>query len=121
MAIVTCQKVTSNKTRSLRNGLLRSGPDTNKKMRLDRKELLNEIGFVWSKLDDRELCRQYKKLVEFQQKHEHCRVPFMYKEDESFCTWVSTQRKHHKKNKMRPDAEIIFWSHSSSFGKLTPS
>jgi hypothetical protein len=84
----------------------------NNKLRLDRKDLLDEIGFAWTsgdahkfKPDDKLWHRQYEKLVEFKQKNGHCMVPCRYEQDKSLGRWVGTQRNDHNKNKIRPDRE----------------
>jgi hypothetical protein len=80
----------------------------------DRKDLLDEIGFVW-KADRPNMCmpddklwhRQYEKLVEFKQKNGHCMVPQRNKEDASLGIWVKNQLSNHNKNKMRPDRKEL--------------
>jgi uncharacterized protein YbgA (DUF1722 family) len=75
-----------------------------KKLRLDRKELLDEIGFVWKNEElESQWNQQHEKLVEFKRKNGHCMVPQSYEQDKSLGEWVSKQRKVHNKNKMRPD------------------
>jgi hemerythrin superfamily protein len=73
-------------------------------LRLDRKELLDELGFVW-KVDG--WHQQHEKLLEFKRKNGHCRVPLRNKDDKSLGHWVDTQRVYHKKNKLRPDRKRI--------------
>jgi hypothetical protein len=74
------------------------------KLRLDRKGLLDELGFVWRVDYSAQWNKQYEKLVEFKQKNGHCLVPNKYKEDGlSLGAWVSKQRQLHIKNKIRPD------------------
>jgi uncharacterized protein YbgA (DUF1722 family) len=83
----------------------------NNKMRQDRKELLDELGFVWrvvksapARTDKEKLWKkQYAQLVEFKQKNGNCLVPRRYQEDESLGRWVSWQRVNHGKNKLRVD------------------
>jgi hypothetical protein len=80
----------------------------NNQMRLDRKGLLDEIGFAWrdtmgTKLDDKKWNKQYEKLLNFKQNNGHCMVPRSYSEDKSLGIWVSTQRSTHNTNKMRLD------------------
>jgi hypothetical protein len=76
---------------------------TNNNMPLDRKGLLDEIGFVWRVDNDAPWNKQYGKLVEFKQKNGHCLVPNKYKEDKSLGIWVCKQRQLHIKNKIRSD------------------
>ena len=80
------------------------------KLRKDRKDILNKIGFVWSTIRGKnknpktyvkhdELWDQmYEKLTEYKEENGHCLVPYNYK-DSSFGMWVSTQRRnYHKKD-----------------------
>ena len=85
------------------------------KMRLDRKELLDEIGFVWKAdniaarvpFEDKKWHQQFNKLVEFKQKNGHCIVPTEYEQDKALGNWVKTQRFSHSKNKMRLDRKEL--------------
>jgi hypothetical protein len=87
---------------------------TNNKMRLDRKTILDEIGFAWKADDDRTFKpddklwhQQYVKLVEYKRVNGNCKVPNKYKQDTSLGRWVHTQRKLHNKNKMQPDRKEL--------------
>jgi hypothetical protein len=82
------------------------------KLPLERKGLLDEIGFVWkapgvatnNKNNDKNWHQQYEKLVEFKRKNRHCNVPRGYQEDSlSLGIWVKNQRQFHKRNKLRLD------------------
>jgi hypothetical protein len=80
----------------------------NDKLRLDRKKILDEIGFVWKVDDDDKLWHQQcEKLVEFQRKKGHCMVPHKYEQDKSLGQWVDKQRRNHVKNKMRLDRKSL--------------
>jgi hypothetical protein len=87
----------------------------NNTMRLDRKRLLDEVGFVWKVQGDRNIDindkvwhQQYEKLVEFKRKKGHCLVPRRkYEQDRSLAKWVSHQRNHHKNNKLRLDRKKL--------------
>jgi hypothetical protein len=70
-------------------------------MKQDRRDLLDELGFVWRVHD--EWNEQYDKLIEFERKNGHCMVPRMKNKrgDASLATWVATQRINHKNNKIR--------------------
>jgi hypothetical protein len=93
------------------------------KIRIDRKIILDEIGFTWKdegaqhNYDDKLWHHQYEKLVDFKRINGSCNVPRNYDEDKSLGTWVSHQRHFRNKNKMRPDRkdlldEIGFaWKH----------
>jgi hypothetical protein len=81
------------------------------KIRLDRKELLNQIGFTWKpdngdfKPDDKLWHEQYAKLLEYKRKKGHCRVPQRNKDDTSLGRWVTNQRARHAK--MLPDRKEL--------------
>jgi hypothetical protein len=89
---------------------------TKNKMRQDRKELLNEIRFVWiveiavrqaareTTIDEDDKWRQqYEKLLNFKRKNGHCRVPKGDTEDKSLANWLRTQRGKNTSNNMRLD------------------
>jgi uncharacterized protein YbgA (DUF1722 family) len=76
-------------------------------IRLDRKVLLDELGFVWSVAKSAQWNKQYGKLVEFKRKHGNCLVSRKYQEDMSLGKWVDTQRQFHCKNKMRQDRKEL--------------
>jgi hypothetical protein len=73
-------------------------------IRQDQKELLDEIGLVWTSVVNcsQKWNKQYEKLVEFKQKNGHCLVPYKYQEDASFGNWVWWQRGRHANNKILP-------------------
>jgi hypothetical protein len=76
-------------------------------IRLDRKELLNKIGFVW-RVDKSALWNnQYGKLVEFKQQNGHCMVPNKYQQDTSLGVWVGNQRQLHSKNKIKSNRHVL--------------
>jgi hypothetical protein len=78
------------------------------KIRLDRKERLDEIGFAWNNPQNNKLWhRQYEKLVQLKRKSGHCMVPQSYEHDKSLGQWVKTQQRSHNKNKMRPDRKDL--------------
>jgi DNA-directed RNA polymerase subunit N (RpoN/RPB10) len=82
------------------------------KVRQDRKEILDELDFVWS-VDsagnyDKQWRQQYERLVEFQQKNGHCIVPCRYEQDKSLGQWINNrQRTYLNQNKMRQDRKEI--------------
>ena len=93
---------------------------TNNNMGQDRKELLNEIGFVWkadnlvariaagrAKGDDMRWRQKYEKLVEFQRKNGHCIVPKVFVQDKALGNWVSAQRKKYASNTLREDRKDL--------------
>jgi hypothetical protein len=84
----------------------------NKMRQLDRKELLEELGFAWkapknaietatANAHDKNWQTQYEKLVEFKRKNGNCLVPKAYKADASLGDWVQTQRRYHIKGIIR--------------------
>jgi hypothetical protein len=77
--------------------------DKQRQFLVDRKELLNELGFVWRVHTSAPSSwnQQYEKLVAFKRKNSHCIVPRSYQEDVSLGMWVSNQRHFHVKNKLR--------------------
>jgi hypothetical protein len=75
----------------------------NNTIRPDRKNLLDELGFVWKADKSAAWNKQYEKLVEFKRKNGTCIVPRTYQEDLSLKWWVSKQRKTHADNIMRRD------------------
>jgi uncharacterized protein YbgA (DUF1722 family) len=83
----------------------------NNKMRLDRKIILDEIGFTWKadahKFKDKLWHQQYEKIVEFKRKNGHCQVPHKYEQDKSLGHWVCTQRNYHTNDKIRLDRKIL--------------
>jgi hypothetical protein len=85
----------------------------NNTIRLDRKGLLDEIGFAWKaggrglKPNDKLWHQQYEKLLKFKQKNGNCMVPQSYEVDKSLGIWVAWQRKLHNNNKMRLHRKII--------------
>jgi hypothetical protein len=81
-------------------------------MLLDRKKLLNKIGFAWKddgalpfKPDVKLWHQQYEKLLEYKRKNGHCKVPNKYKDEKSLGLWVMNQRTRH--NKMPPDRKEL--------------
>jgi hypothetical protein len=89
---------------------------TKNKMRQDRKELLDDIGFVWKadgiatthvSGDDKKWRNQYEKLVEFKHKNGHCLLPQKYKEDMSLGMWVNNQRGRPANNKLQIDRKKL--------------
>jgi hypothetical protein len=80
-------------------------------LRLDRKVLLDELGFAWKrraagnyKKETGDIWhKQYEKLVKFKQKNGHCFVPKRYQEDVSLGAWVSDQRNNHTNTSILQD------------------
>jgi uncharacterized protein YbgA (DUF1722 family) len=94
----------------------------NHKMRPERKDLLDELEYVW-RVDtavnqDKNWHQQYEKLVEFKRKNGHCIVPRKYEENNSLGNWVDVQRKLHTKNEMRQDRKELLDKVEFFFGDL---
>jgi hypothetical protein len=86
----------------------------NNEIRLDRKTILDKIGFAWKddnaptfKPDDKLWHQQYEKLVEFKRISGHCMVPCEYEQDKSLGRWVRTQRRNHNNNNLRLDRKDL--------------
>jgi hypothetical protein len=79
------------------------------KIRLDRKGLLDELGFAWRVGNYTPSWNtQYEKLVEFKRKNGHCLVPRKRcQEDASLAWWVERQRRRHAHNKMQQDQKEL--------------
>jgi hypothetical protein len=87
---------------------------TKNKLRLDRKRILDAIGFAWEydgahtlNQNDKLWQKQYVHLVKFKQKKGHCVVPYKYEQDKSLGMWVSHQRSFHNNNKLRLDRKEL--------------
>jgi hypothetical protein len=81
-----------------------------KTIRLDRKNLLEDLGFAWNGRDEsRESLwnEHYQELVEFKERNGHCVVPRRYEQDKALGQWVRNQRRFHSNNKMRPDRKKL--------------
>jgi hypothetical protein len=76
-------------------------------LRLDRKRILDEIGFAWKDSKDEGWDQQYEKLVEFKHEKGHCMVPQRYEQNKPLGQWVNNQRDAHKNNKMRADRKEL--------------
>jgi hypothetical protein len=64
-------------------------------LRKDRKDLLDQLGFVWngrSYHEDKQWYRHYEQLVAFQRNHGHFNVKVMKEEDKTLVTWVRNLR-----------------------------
>lgn len=85
---------------------------TNKIIRQDRKELLDQLDFVW-RLDTKftsdggKWKNIYKRLVEFKRTNGHCLVPFNYEPDKALGNWVSHQRASHAKKIMQKERKDL--------------
>jgi hypothetical protein len=77
-------------------------------MKDDRKQLLDDLGFVW-KIDNydtdtslraRQWEDMYKKMRDFKETHGHCKIPVHYKDDPRLGKWVRNQRAFEKSGEL---------------------
>jgi hypothetical protein len=99
----------------------------NNTIRLDRKRILDQIGFAWKadaahqfKPDDKLWLQQHEKLVEYKRINGNCKVPRRYEQDKSLGEWVTKQRGRFITTIQFDLIEREFWTKSGSLGKLTP-
>ena len=71
------------------------------KLGQSRKAQLDEIGFIWDAFDDN-WEKRFSELIEYREKHGHCRVLFEWPENIKLSLWVGTQRQDKKKRKIDP-------------------
>ncbi|SMQ86975.1 Superfamily II DNA or RNA helicase [Bacillus sp. OV166] len=65
----------------------------------ERIERLNELGFIWDKLES-QWEERFRELTEFRNETGHCLVPHRYKENPSLGRWAGTQRNDYIKDKL---------------------
>ncbi|GAX21474.1 hypothetical protein FisN_10Hh053 [Fistulifera solaris] len=70
------------------------------KLKPERKQQLDQIGFVWS---NPVWMEKYQELLEFKEKHGHCKVPTNYKENPRLASWVRNLRCDQLQGKVRAD------------------
>eukprot|EP00978_Attheya_sp_CCMP212_P048474 scaffold526698_cov98-Attheya_sp.AAC.1 len=66
----------------------------------DRKQLLDDLGFVWkidhydvdTSLRARQWEEMYNKMQAFKETHGHCQIPVNYKDDPTLGKWARNQR-----------------------------
>ncbi|MDN5202482.1 helicase associated domain-containing protein [Fulvivirgaceae bacterium BMA10] len=65
------------------------------KLGKERKQKLNEIGFVWNfkEINDQIWEEKFQLLAAFKNRYGHCFVPVNWKENKSLGNWVATQRR----------------------------
>jgi superfamily II DNA or RNA helicase len=71
------------------------------KLLQDRIQKLEEIGFVWSILDNAWNVR-YNELIKYREAYGNCNVPDKYIENNSLGHWIKDQRKAYKRLKLHP-------------------
>ena len=78
-------------------------------LQLDREAKLNELEFTWRRQDsmpkEKKWDASFQKLVEFNSRFGHCRVPVIWKEDPRLGRWLTTQRFLQSKGTLQPDRE----------------
>ncbi|KAL7525633.1 hypothetical protein ACHAXR_001088, partial [Thalassiosira sp. AJA248-18] len=72
------------------------------KLREDRIEYLDSIGFCWDYLKDK-WDQHFKDLKQFKEENGHCNIPCRYSANPQLGDWVKTQREFCKKGKLRED------------------
>lgn len=76
------------------------------KLRADRRERLEAIGFAWRDTGRNNAQRWEKRvaqLLQFRERFGHCHVPARWKEDVPFAHWVHVQREFKKKGMLSPE------------------
>jgi hypothetical protein len=79
-------------------------------LRSDRRERLDQIGFVWSKwhcgggtVRNEQWETSYETLCEYRETHGDCLVPYLYDKDRQLAVWVECQRTVYKENRLARD------------------
>ena len=75
-----------------------------KEMTVERINLLEYVGFVWSVLEH-QWMKKYERLVAFREDHNHVRVPLRYEADRELGIWIFNQRQ--RKGKMSSDRQKL--------------
>eukprot|EP00522_Entomoneis_paludosa_P001610 CAMPEP_0172471124 /NCGR_PEP_ID=MMETSP1065-20121228/67655_1 /TAXON_ID=265537 /ORGANISM="Amphiprora paludosa, Strain CCMP125" /LENGTH=965 /DNA_ID=CAMNT_0013229211 /DNA_START=275 /DNA_END=3172 /DNA_ORIENTATION=+ len=81
-----------------------------KKMKQERIDRLNAIGFPWeslspprAKTDQKRWMQRYDELVTYKNNHGDCNVPRFWKKNEPLAGWVARQRSVFQKDKLASD------------------
>lgn len=64
----------------------------------ERRQKLEEIGFVWQVRDRPAWDIRFNELLEYKTKFGHCKVPQHYKDNKSLGKWVAKQREQYKRH-----------------------
>jgi hypothetical protein len=74
-------------------------------LRADRRQQLEQIGFLWHSHNPRwdNWDRHYTKLVAYKERFGDCDVPWHWPEDSNFAHWVSNQRSFRRKGILSPE------------------
>lgn len=62
----------------------------------ERKNKLNELGFVWKVRDRADWNDRYEQLLEFKKENGHCIVPQHYARNRALGKWVAKQREQYR-------------------------
>ena len=72
------------------------------KLSQDKTKQLNELNIVWDIIEFR-WEEMYQALLDYKNKHGHCRVPLNYADNPKLGRWVGHQRRMYKKGKLDQD------------------
>ena len=75
-------------------------------MREDRRDLLNQLGFVWNQRNRTPWIEKYEELKSFKKEHGHCLVPKTSSTD-TLRTWVQNQRASFARGSLRQDKKDL--------------
>jgi hypothetical protein len=65
----------------------------------DKVARLNELGFIWDRLEEK-WNTKYSQLLQFKQEHGHCNVPSEYEPNPNLATWANRLRMNFKDGKI---------------------
>jgi len=74
----------------------------NGKLPAERIERLDELGFVWNKIDS-VWDQRLQELVAYKNRYGNCRIPVGWCENPALAVWCSHQRQANKKGKLTPE------------------
>lgn len=66
----------------------------------ERVKRLDEIGFIWSFVEQTDWEDMFELLLQFKAHHGHCNVPQKFSENRKFGRWVNTQRLRFKQQRL---------------------
>jgi len=94
---------------------------SDKKLKEERKRLLNSIGFAWelSTKNKAQWEEMYQRLVAFKKEHKHTMVPKKYNEDPYLGRWVYTQRAARRNKTMTEERKCLLNSIGFLWASLT--
>ena len=71
----------------------------------ERVKRLDEIGFIWSFVEQTDWDDMFKLLEEFKACHGYCNVPQKFPENRRLGRWVNTQRLRFKQRRLSPERQ----------------